>query len=84
MPGILYFAYKYLARPFDGLVGNANIGGDSIHRGSVLGAILGAANGAAWMPEHIKTGIVDPNRSNDQLHGLVKKFASTVANKSKM
>lgn len=84
MPGILYYAYKYLARPFDGLVSNADIGGDSIHRGSVLGAIFGAANGTAWIPEHVMKGLADPNRSDDELHGMVKKFAAIVANKSKM
>lgn len=84
MPGILYYAYKYLARPHDGLTSNANIGGDSIHRGSVLGAILGAINGTEWIPQHIMTGFADPNRSNDELHGLVKKFAAIVGKKSKM
>ena len=43
-PGVLYLAYKYCDDPLAGLQANANLGGDSCHRGAVLGAILGGAN----------------------------------------
>ena len=33
------------------LIANADLGGDSIHRGSLLGAILGAARTADALPE---------------------------------
>ena len=36
-------AYKYLGNPAAALVANANLGGDNCHRGSLLGAILGAS-----------------------------------------
>ena len=36
-------AYKYIRDPAAGLIANANLGGDNCHRGSMLGAILGAA-----------------------------------------
>ena len=39
-------AYKYLNNPAQALIANANLGGDSCHRGSLLGSILGAAGGA--------------------------------------
>ena len=45
-PGLLYLAYKYSDDPSAALTANANLGGDSCHRGAVLGAILGVANGA--------------------------------------
>ncbi len=44
-PGVLYLAYRYLDDPRQGLLANANLGGDNVHRGFVLGTILGAATG---------------------------------------
>jgi ADP-ribosyl-[dinitrogen reductase] hydrolase len=46
-PATLYLALKYADRPEQGLIANANVGGDNAHRGAVLGALLGAAN-ASW------------------------------------
>lgn len=40
---MLYLAYRYLDTPAQGLIANANLGGDNCHRGSLLGAILGCA-----------------------------------------
>ncbi len=36
-------AYKYLGNTAAALVANANLGGDSCHRGSLLGVVMGAA-----------------------------------------
>lgn len=44
-PSVLYLAYKYADKTEAGLLANANLGGDNVHRGTVLGAILGLANG---------------------------------------
>lgn len=44
-PSILYLAYKYCADPRQALLANTNLGGDNVHRGSVLGVILGLATG---------------------------------------
>ncbi len=46
-PSVLYLAFKYCAKPEAGLLSNTNLGGDNVHRGSVLGVILGLANGSA-------------------------------------
>lgn len=46
-PSVLYLAYKYCAKPEAGLMSNTNLGGDNVHRGAVLGVILGLTNGAA-------------------------------------
>ncbi len=43
-PSVLYLAYKYRYQPRQGLIANANLGGDNVHRGIVLGAILGLIN----------------------------------------
>jgi len=40
-PIVLYLAYKYHDEPFKSLLVNTNLGGDNVHRGAVLGAILG-------------------------------------------
>jgi ADP-ribosylglycohydrolase len=40
-PIVLYLAYKYHHEPFKALCVNTNLGGDNVHRGMVLGAILG-------------------------------------------
>lgn len=58
MPGVLYLAFKYLYLHFTSdengprlaLSSNASLGGDSTHRGAVLGAILGCVLGADALP----------------------------------
>jgi len=44
-PGVLYLAYKYADTLLEGLIANTNLGGDNVHRGAVLGVILGLING---------------------------------------
>ena len=44
-PSVLYFAYKYAGDTKAGLLANTNVGGDNVHRGSVLGLILGIVSG---------------------------------------
>ncbi len=40
-PSVLYLAYKYVSSTEAGLLSNTNLGGDNVHRGSVLGVLLG-------------------------------------------
>lgn len=40
-PIVLYLAYKYQDDPWQGLKVNTNLGGDNVHRGTVLGTLLG-------------------------------------------
>lgn len=44
-PAVLYLACKYLHDPLKALQANANVGGDNVHRGAVLGVLLGLING---------------------------------------
>ena len=44
-PSLLYLTYKYLDRPKQALIVNTNLGGDNVHRGAVMGALLGLATG---------------------------------------
>ena len=45
LPALLYLALKYPDKPEQALIVNTNLGGDNVHRGAILGALLGAANG---------------------------------------
>jgi ADP-ribosylglycohydrolase len=45
-PSVLYLAYKYSQEPRRALLVNTNLGGDNVHRGMVLGALLGLINAA--------------------------------------
>lgn len=40
-PSVLYFAFKYCGDVEQALIANTNVGGDNVHRGAVLGTILG-------------------------------------------
>ncbi|WP_420936113.1 ADP-ribosylglycohydrolase family protein [Alteromonas sp. A081] len=40
-PSILYFAYRYIDDSKKALLANTNVGGDNVHRGFVLGSIVG-------------------------------------------
>ena len=44
-PAVLYFAYRYVDNPKKALMANTNVGGDNVHRGFVLGAIMGLIKG---------------------------------------
>ncbi|TGN39510.1 ADP-ribosylglycohydrolase family protein [Marinobacter confluentis] len=44
-PAVLYLAYKYRQDPWMALRVNTALGGDNVHRGAVLGAILGLLDG---------------------------------------
>ena len=53
-PAVLYFAYRYADNPKRALIANTNVGGDNVHRGFVLGAILGLMHGTeitSWFSE---------------------------------
>jgi ADP-ribosyl-[dinitrogen reductase] hydrolase len=57
VPSVLYLALKYHDRPEQGLVANTNLGGDNVHRGAVLGALLGAENGLEAFPSRWIRGL---------------------------
>jgi len=45
MPASLYLVWKYTTDFAEGIIANAMVGGDSCHRGAVVGSLLGAACG---------------------------------------
>lgn len=60
VPAVIYLALKYSDRPMEGLIANTNLGGDNAHRGSVLGALLGAANGEDAWPDRWAGNLLEP------------------------
>ena len=54
-PAALYLAWKYADDFGAGIIANARVGGDSCHRGAVVGALLGEANG---VPPRWRDGLV--------------------------
>ncbi|MFC1579481.1 ADP-ribosylglycohydrolase family protein [Thermodesulfobacteriota bacterium] len=60
VPSVLYLALKYHDDPEGGLIANTNLGGDNVHRGAVLGALLGAENGIEQLPERWTKGLRHP------------------------
>jgi len=58
-PSLIHFAGKYSSEFERGLLANANTGGENVHRGIVLGALLGAEVGENAIPEHLKVGLKD-------------------------
>jgi ADP-ribosylglycohydrolase len=57
LPLLLYFAQNHRINVEAALLANANAGGDNVHRGMVLGLIVGAAGGE--LPEHLRRGLID-------------------------
>lgn len=62
LPVVFYLAYKYAEAPADpfrsALLANTNAGGENCHRGSALGALMGAAVGMEGIPPELLTGLV--------------------------
>jgi len=56
---VLHFAYKYGGDFETCLLANTNCGGENVARGSILGALLGAAHGVSQIPEHLREGLKD-------------------------
>lgn len=56
LPLLLYFAQNCNVDVEKTLLANTNAGGDNVHRGMVLGLIVGAANDE--IPSHLMQGLV--------------------------
>jgi hypothetical protein len=69
LPLLLYFAHNHKVDVEATLLANANAGGDNVHRGMVLGLIVGAANDK--LPLHLKQGLT----AFDDLQGEIDAFS---------
>lgn len=71
-PALLFFAYKYAKLPVgEALLASANAGGENVHRGGVLGALLGFAHGEEGISERFRTGLVAHSALKDEVSNLV-------------
>ena len=68
-PSVLYLAYKYAEKTKAGLLANTNLGGDNVHRGTVLGAILGLANSNS--PSDLYGELGDKEMLEQEIHALL-------------
>jgi hypothetical protein len=69
LPLLLYFAKAHNMDVETALLANANAGGDNVHRGMVLGVLVGACN--KKLPEHLKRGLV----AFDELQTEIEAFS---------
>lgn len=58
IPATLHLARKYAGDPETALIKNTMAGGENCHRGMVLGALLGAANGPDAWPERWREALL--------------------------
>jgi hypothetical protein len=56
LPLLLFFSRRHEVDVEATLLANANAGGDNVHRGMVLGLVVGAANDE--VPQHLKQGLM--------------------------
>jgi ADP-ribosylglycohydrolase len=68
-PSVLYLAYKYADKPEAGLLANTNLGGDNVHRGTVLGVILGLAS--SYTPNKLYGELRDKDLIEEEISALL-------------
>ena len=69
LPLLLFLAANHGYRVEDTLLANTNAGGDNVHRGAVLGMLLGAAEKNDF-PEHLKHGLADQVELAEEIGAL--------------
>eukprot|EP00958_Prasinococcus_capsulatus_P012596 scaffold1265_cov366-Prasinococcus_capsulatus_cf.AAC.9 len=72
--------YKYDGRFEEGLLANANCGGENVHRGIVLGAMLGASVGEKAIEGRWKDGLKD----HEDIRQEIDAFAIALAESQHM
>lgn len=69
LTSVLFLAYEFADDIEEGLLTNANCGGDSVHRGTILGSLIGAhyANRDMSVPQPLVEGLHNYKQYNDML-----------------
>ena len=65
---LLYLARRHRFEIEAALLANANAGGDNVHRGMLLGLILGAAHDT--LPDHLISGLASQNKIKNEIEGF--------------
>jgi ADP-ribosyl-[dinitrogen reductase] hydrolase len=68
LPLLFYFAKVHNVDVESALLANANAGGDNVHRGMVLGILVGAAN--KELPAHLKQGLIEFNKIQTEIEAF--------------
>lgn len=72
LPPTLDMLSKYVDKScWEALLANANIGGENVHRGAVLGAILGARSGDEGLPNELKEGLFHRKELEKEINSFV-------------
>jgi len=61
-PALLYFLCRYRDQPQQALLANTHVGGDNVHRGAVLGVLLGLLHGQSehvWFSDLVDAQAID-------------------------
>ncbi len=66
VPLLLFLAVKHGFDVEGALLANTNAGGDNVHRGAILGLLLGAAEKNDF-PEHLKNGLADQGELAEEI-----------------
>jgi ADP-ribosylglycohydrolase len=74
---VLYLSWKYSDSFEKAVLANTNVGGENCHRGSALGAIMGAAVGESGIPARLIDGLADSQQIRKEIDGFV---AAVMAN----
>ena len=64
-------ASKYTTRFSEGLLANANCGGENVHRGAVLGALVGAEVGLSGIEPRFVDGLKDSEAIRQEIDSFV-------------
>ena len=70
LPLLLYLVRKNDFNFRTSLLANVNAGGDNVHRGMILGLLVGAA--CEEISDDLKQGLVDCNELDDEIRDFVK------------
>lgn len=73
-PSVLYLAFKYRAQTKAGLLANTNVGGDNVHRGAVLGVILGLLQDS--QEEDLFEALTDAKQLQGEIDALLRGASS--------
>jgi len=87
LPGLVDMVAKYMPttttnnnndgggggdRVWQGLLANANVGGENVHRGSIMGAILGARAGLNQIPPQLVNGLYPLSELEKEIDDFVR------------
>ena len=75
LPILMYLIYKNGFHFKHSVVDNTNAGGDCVHRGIILGMLVGA--GSEEVPNKFKMGLVEYDSINEEIEAFVKIIQAT-------